>query len=102
MKTKLKNLICVLVLLTGMSMTASAQIYVKLRPSRPVIVRTVSPGPQYIWVQDEWEPNGVVYRYSGGHWVIPPQKGVKWKKGHWKKYPKSGYLWVPGKWIRVR
>ena len=102
MKNKFIRQLSILVLFLGLSLSAAAQIYVQIRPARPVIIRTQPPGREYIWIQDEWEPNGVVYRYSGGHWVLPPQHGVKWKKGHWKRNPKVGYLWVPGKWVRIR
>lgn len=102
MKNKLVKICSLLVILVCTSLSASAQVYVKMRPARPVVIKTATPGPGYIWVRDEWEPNGIVYRYTGGHWVVAPEKGMKWRKGYWRKYPVKGYVWIPGKWVRVR
>ena len=96
MKTSFKTLL-VLIFLVGAAQLTSAQIYVNLRPPVPVVVRTVQPQPNYVWVDEEWEPNGNDYRYTGGHWVAPPQPNYAYRKGYWKKH-KKGQHWVPGRW----
>jgi hypothetical protein len=39
--------------------SASAQIYVKIRPVAPVIVQTPQPSPAHVWIDEDWEPYGV-------------------------------------------
>src|ERR1700732_4865292 len=52
----------------GISLSAAAQIYVKIRPAPPVVVRTVAPSPRHVWVEEEWKPGGNGYVYAGGYW----------------------------------
>ena len=79
------------------SFSATAQIYVSIRPTPPVVVRPPQPSRTHVWVNEEWEPNGTSYKYSGGHWAPPPQPGYYRKPGHWKK-SKRGQVWVKGSW----
>jgi hypothetical protein len=80
------------------SLTASAQIYITIRPAAPVIVQTERPGPAYIWISEEWVPDGATYRYVGGYWGKPPSAGYKWKKGYWGHSRGRGHHWVSGSW----
>lgn len=98
MKTSIK-LLLFLVFFAGATQSASAQIYVNIRPPVPVVVKTTQPKPNYVWVEEEWEPNGNDYRYVGGHWVAPPQPNYVYRQGYWKKGHKNkGQRWVAGKW----
>lgn len=99
MKEKLIKLIFLSVLIFTVSFSASAQIYVEIRPRVPVIVRPPQPGPVYVWVNEEWEPSGSSYRYSGGHWTPPPQPGYYRKSGYWVRTSK-GQKWVKGSWYK--
>jgi hypothetical protein len=83
----------------GISLSAAAQIYVKIRPAPPVVVRTVAPSPRHVWVEEEWRPNGNGYVYAGGYWAEPPHPGWIWIRGHWKRHERGDY-WVPGHWRR--
>ncbi len=76
---------------------ASAQIYVTIRPSRPVYTRTVAPGPGYIWIEEDWNVNGDGYEWRGGYWSAPPQRGYRYTKGHWN-HSSRGDHWTPGRW----
>lgn len=96
MKKKLIKLSFLFVILFTVSFSASAQIYVTIRPPVPVIVRPPQPSRVHVWVNEEWEPNGSSYRYSGGHWVAPRQ-GYYRRPGHWK-HSKRGQVWVQGSW----
>jgi hypothetical protein len=82
------------------SFSVSAQVYVKIRPVAPVIVRSAQPDKNQVWIDEEWEPNAGGYRYSGGHWASPPHPGSKWKQGHWKRHHKDGEEWVAGNWSK--
>lgn len=81
------------------SLSASAQIYVKIRPPMPHIqvVRPPQPSPVHIWVNEDWKRDGSSYRYSGGYWANPPHKNQRWVPGHWQR-SNHGERWVPGRW----
>jgi WXXGXW repeat (2 copies) len=82
----------------GLSLSAGAQqVYVKVRPTVPVIVRPVAPGPHHVWITEEWRPSGGTYVYAGGYWAAPPNPGWIWIPGHWKRHHYGEY-WVPGHW----
>jgi hypothetical protein len=102
MKKKSVRLLLLFAVLFSICFSASAQIYVKIRPPVPVIVRPPQPSRGQIWINEEWEPNNGNYRYSGGHWQVPPQRGNVWVPGHWKRNNHKGNLWVPGKWKKRR
>ena len=85
----------------GAAYSASAQIYIKVRPVVPVRVRPVAPGPQAIWIDEEWKPNGKAYVYAGGYWATPPHQGFIWIPGHWKRHPEYGEYWIAGHWKKA-
>jgi len=93
-----KLVLYVSILLLSVSFSASAQIYVKIRPIAPVIVRISQPTHTHVWIGDEWEPDGTSYRYSGSHWEEPPHKGDRWNPGHWKHHKTNGHQWIHGNW----
>jgi hypothetical protein len=97
MKKKSFKLILLAAVFITASTAATAQIYVQIRPPVPVIVRTSQPSPVYVWVNEEWEPDGVSYRYSGGHWAPPPQPNYYYRNGYWVRSSK-GQKWVKGGW----
>ena len=99
MKNKLSKLFFLAALFFAVSLSASAQIYIKIRPPVPVIVRPPQPSPVYVWVNEEWEPSGSSYRYTGGHWVSPPQHGYYHRPGHWRS-SNRGLVWVKGNWYK--
>ena len=78
--------------------SASAQIYVDVRPIAPIIVRTAQPSPAHIWIDEEWEPNGSAYRYGGGRWETPPHHGYTYRQGYWKRHDRGHEEWVHGGW----
>lgn len=82
------------------SFTASAQIYVRIRPVAPVVVRTAAPSPAHVWVGEEWEPRNGQYVYVGGHWAAPPRPGSVWVPGHWRRHDRNGEEWIRGHWRR--
>jgi hypothetical protein len=100
MKKNLVKWLCLFVVLFTLSVSASAQVYVKIRPSIPVIVRPAQPSPAHVWIDEEWEPNGGGYRYAGGHWATPPHRGYIRRPGHWRRHGRDGDEWVRGSWRR--
>lgn len=95
---KLTKLMLLSFIVFGASLSASAQVYISIRPATPVIVVTERPSPTYIWIGEEWIADGPTYRYVGGYWGKPPHPGYTWKKGHWNHSKKHGHQWVNGKW----
>jgi hypothetical protein len=81
-------------------LTASAQIYVTVRPPVPVIVRPVAPSPAHIWIDEEWSEQGGRYVYAGGHWAVPPHPGWIWVPGFWRREGHHGERWMRGHWRR--
>ena len=83
----------------GATYTASAQIYVKIRPVAPVVVQTERPGRTHVWIGEEWREEGNGYVYIGGHWELPPHPGERWIPGHWSHEGRGDY-WIRGHWAR--
>ncbi len=79
------------------SFSASAQIYVKIRPTFKVVPHPPRPTVTHVWVNEEWQPDGQSYRYSGGHWEAPPHRGYYRTQGHWQQ-TRRGEVWIPGNW----
>jgi len=95
----IKRLLFILAIaLTSGVYTSNAQIYVKVRPPRPPVVRVAAPSPHHVWIDEEWEPRGGAYVFTGGHWAEPPHPGGRWVPGHWKQTPRRGEVWMPGHW----
>ena len=88
------------VITLAVAFSASAQVYVKIRPVAPVIVRTAAPSPSHVWIGEEWESRGGQYVYVGGHWAAPPHPGWAWVPGHWKHHDRRGEVWIRGHWKR--
>ncbi len=88
----------------GAAVPAEAQIYVKIRPPRPVVRVTARPPRPAgaVWIEDDWRANGDRYDYAGGRWEAPPRPGYAWRPGHWRNTPRRGYVWVPGQWAGRR
>jgi hypothetical protein len=88
----------ILIFLSGMCYNSNAQIYVTIRPARPVVVnRPSQPGPDYIWVDEDWRAGNNRYEWAGGHWVARPRQEAVWVPGHWDRQDRGEY-WVPGTW----
>ncbi len=99
MKKNLIKLIFLIVILFTVSFSVSAQVYVTIRPPVPVIVRPPQPSHTHVWINEEWEPEGSSYRYSGGHWDAPPHPGYYRRPGHWQSN-RRGNMWIQGSWGR--
>lgn len=99
MKKQLIKLLFLGAILFTVSFSASAQIYVRIRPTFTVVPPPPRPSSMHIWVNEDWQPAGRSYRYSGGHWEAPPQRGYYRSQGYWKR-TRHGQVWVQGKWQR--
>jgi hypothetical protein len=100
MKKKLFKLMLSLIIFAGVSLSASSQIYVKIRPAAPVIVQSERPSSSHVWIGEEWNEEGGQYVYVGGHWATPPHPGNRYYKGHWNHSRRHGEQWIHGGWRR--
>ena len=81
------------------SSSSSAQnIYVKIRPVAPVIIRPAAPRPTTIWIEPEWVWRGGKYVYVNGYWA-EPRLGYRYMPGYWQR-TRRGDIWVIGRWVR--
>ena len=98
MKKKLVTLILFSIILLYVSLSASAQIYVKIRPVMPTVVITERPSSAHVWIGEEWNEDRGNYKYSGGRWETPPHPGYRWEQGHWNHHKEHGDQWIRGRW----
>ncbi|HEV3410906.1 MAG TPA: YXWGXW repeat-containing protein [Puia sp.] len=102
MKKKVVKLAFLLALVIGAASytnTASAQIYVSVRPVWRPVERPVAPSPRHVWIDEEWEARNGTYVAVGGHWAEPPHPGWVWIPGHWS-HGDRGHYWHRGHWAR--
>lgn len=95
--------------------TAHAQVTFDVRigqpPPPPRVYRVPpQPGPDYVWVEGYWYPQGSHYRWHNGYWTRPPYEGAYWVQpyhvggeyyaGHWEG--RRGDLFHDHRWDRSR
>ena len=99
-KSKVIKLAFLALLMIGAgSMSASAQVYVTVRPVWHPVARPVAPSPRHVWIDEEWEARNGTYVAIGGHWAQPPHPGMAWVPGHWS-HGRRGDWWIAGHWRR--
>lgn len=85
------------VLLAG-TLSAGAQVYVRVGPPPPVReVIPPNPHPGWVWQQGYQRWDGSRYVWVPGTYVEPPRPHAVWVPGHWRHAP-HGYIWVDGHW----
>ena len=100
MKNIKKVLFMLALALTFGALSGQAQIYVHVRPPRPVVaVRIAAPSPQHVWIDEDWRENNGAYEFSGGRWEAPPHPGYRYSPGHWN-HDGHGHQWRAGNWHR--
>jgi len=86
MKTLIKTALLVTILL-GAGQAFAGQISLGIRIGRPpaprvLKVRPASPGPDYLWIDGYWYPEGGKYKWHDGYWSRPPYAGAHWVAPH--------------------
>lgn len=86
-------------LLLAGSLSAGAQVFVRVGPPPPAPREVVPPPPHAGWV---WQPgyhrwDGARYVWVPGVYAAPPRPRAHWVPGHWRNSPR-GYMWVEGHW----
>jgi hypothetical protein len=63
-------------------------------PPPPRVYRVpVQPGPDYIWVEGYWYPQGRRYAWHNGYWTHPPYEGAYWVAPYYR-----GGQYFAGRW----
>jgi hypothetical protein len=80
-------------LLLFLSTSAPAQVSIDVQigqpPPPPQAYRVpAAPGPDYVWVEGYWYPQGKRYVWHNGYWTHPPYAGAYWvapyyERGHY-------------------
>jgi len=99
MKKVQKLLFALAIVMSCGIFSASAQIYVHVRPIGPVVVRTEAPSPRHVWVNEDWQERNGQYEWAGGRWAEPPHPGYRYQAGRWN-HSKQGDKWQAGRWHR--
>jgi hypothetical protein len=94
----IKGIALGLLLLTAVH-NSRAQLIVRVKPDKPVVVATkpAAPGTTHVWVEEDWKINDKKYEWKGGYYVEPPRSNAEWIPGHWSERNK-GWVWIPGHW----
>jgi YXWGXW repeat-containing protein len=81
--------------------TAHAQVSFGIRIGEPPAPRAYRvpprPGPEYVWVEGYWYPQGSHYRWHDGYWTRPPFDGAYWVEPY-----HEGGRYFPGRWENGR
>jgi WXXGXW repeat (2 copies) len=51
-------------------------------PPRVLRVRPATPGPDFMWVDGYWYPEGRKYKWHAGYWTRPPYGDARWVAPH--------------------
>lgn len=80
--------------------SAGTRAYIRIGPPAPVVeVRTVSPGPRYVWVGGYHRWDGRAYLWVPGRWATPPRNRHGWVPARWV-HDRRGWYVVNGHWRR--
>ena len=52
-----------------------------------------APGPDYVWIEGYWYPQGARYTWHNGYWTRPPYEGAYWVAPY-----NSGGRYFVGRW----
>jgi hypothetical protein len=67
-------------------------------PPPPTETVVAAPSPGYVWINGEWQWNGVGWVWLGGRWAYPPYPNAIWVHGYWYRGPFGGWRHVQGHW----
>jgi hypothetical protein len=74
------------------------RVYVRVGPPAPIVeVRTVAPGPRYVWIDGYHRWSGRAYAWVPGRWAASPRARAVWVPGRWV-HERRGWYFVDGHW----
>lgn len=82
----MKSKLLAVVLLGAASLMAQVSVGIVIGPPPPpriMRVRPVCPGPDFMWVDGYWFPQGRHYRWHPGYWTRVPYPRAMWVAPRW-------------------
>ena len=76
-----KQLFALVMLAAGSALAADISIGIQIGappPPRVLVVQPACPGPEWVWIDGYWYPQGNHYRWHEGYWTRPPYEGAIW------------------------
>jgi hypothetical protein len=99
-----KQLLCVLALssvcvgcLTGSGGQLTLGIEIGEPPAPRAYRVARRPGPDFVWVEGYWYPQGRQYVWHDGYWTRPPYAGAYWVAPYWVQGRYFGGYWDGGR-----
>ena len=88
-----------LVLCIGSACAAPrSSVYIRVGPPAPVVeVRSVAPGPRFVWIAGSQRWDGRRYVWVPGRWTAPPRARAVWVPGRWV-HERRGWYFMDGHW----
>lgn len=98
-----------LLLTAGSAANAQVSVGVSIgRPPAPVVIEeppppprlyavAARPGPEFMWVEGYWYPQGRHYRWHDGYWTRPPYAGAYWVEPYYHKGSYVAGYWEGGR-----
>ncbi|MBB5063961.1 YXWGXW repeat-containing protein [Granulicella mallensis] len=90
-------------LMLAATLSAGAQVVVRIGPPPPRPVERVPPPPfehrGWVWQEGYHRWDGHGYIWVPGHYAEPPYEHAHWDPGHWANRG-GGYVWIEGHWHR--
>jgi hypothetical protein len=72
-----------------MGSAVHAQVSVGIRIGEPppprVYAVVAQPGPDFVWVEGYWYPQGRHYAWHDGYWTRPPSEGAYWVEPYYER-----------------
>ena len=79
---KILQTLAISALLLAPATAANAQVSFGIRIGAPPAPRAYrvprQPGPEYLWIEGYWYPQGSRYVWHDGYWTRPPYEGAYW------------------------
>lgn len=79
---KLLRTLALSVVLLAPASAVQAQVTFDFRIGEPPAPRAYrvprQPGPEYVWIEGYWFPQGSRYAWHDGYWTRPPYEGAYW------------------------
>lgn len=79
---KILQTLAISALLLAPATAANAQVSFGIRIGAPPAPRAYrvprQPGPEYMWIEGYWYPQGSRYAWHDGYWTRPPYEGAYW------------------------
>lgn len=88
-------------LITLFQQDATAQFFVKIRPTIVINAgpRPMAPSRNHIWIEPEYVWRNGNYVLVNGYWA-EPRMGYRYVPGYWKFHRRRGHCWISGRWVR--